>query len=165
MHYLLFFLCLITLPSCAQSFEGADALYEEGAYRKAAEAYAALLSTGGGDEYQYYRAGSAWALAGDTARALVYLQEAAASGYHHAEELRRDENLNPLHQTAAWSGIVAGVEGNLAEFEKDYDHGLQDRLERIRPDLRPLHAHDVHVAPLGHHSGLCLCHVGHRVGL
>ncbi|WP_116105604.1 DUF6624 domain-containing protein [Lewinella sp. IMCC34191] len=131
MRQLLIPLCLLTLPLCAQTLERADSLFGAGAYQTAAEAYTTAFATDTGDVYQLYSAASAWTLAGDTSQALFYLQQAADRGYRHADHVRRDENLTTLQHTGAWSPIVAAIEANLAEHEKDYDHELQDRLERI----------------------------------
>ena len=131
MRFFRLLLCLFTLPLAAQTFERADSLFQAEAYQESAEAYTAALATDTADVYQFYNAATAWALSGDTTQALNYLQQAAAGGYRHADHLKRDENLTMLHQTAAWPPIVAATEANLVEYEKDYDHELKDRLERI----------------------------------
>ena len=130
-HLFLFLHLLLTLPLTAQTFELADSLYHVEDYPAAAEAYTAAFKVEVGDVYQYYNAASASALVGDTAAALDYLQQAASNGYRHADHMRGDKNLISLHGTTAWPTIVTTVEANLAEYEKDYDHALKDRLERI----------------------------------
>ena len=131
MRYLILLFCVFTLPVTAQTFEQADSLYQAQAYQASADAFSKVLDNEEGDVYQYYTAACAWAQAGDTIRAIDYLRQAAAEGYRHADYIERDTNLNSLHFTTAWPTIVTSVEANLTEYEKDYDHALKDRLERI----------------------------------
>jgi hypothetical protein len=127
----LLLLCLLTLPLTAQTLEQADSLFHAQDYPASAASYTTAFESEEGDVYQYYNAASAWALSGDTTRAIAYLQRAATDGYRHADHLRRDENLESLRATSDWPAIVTAVEANLTEYEKDYDHALKDRLERI----------------------------------
>ncbi len=131
MRHITLLFCLFTLPLTAQTFDRADSLYQAQAYQASAEAFTEVLDNEEGDVYQYYTAACAWAQAGDTTQSLNYLQQAATNGYRHADYIERDTNLISLHSTAAWPAIVTTVEANLTEYEKDYDHALKDRLERI----------------------------------
>ena len=131
MRHFLHLLFFFALPLTAQTFDYADSLYYAEDYQASADAYTTAFKTEEGDVYQYYNAASAWALVGDTTKALDYLQQSATDGYRHHDHLRRDENLNSLHTSSMWPAIVSTVEANLTEYEKDYDHDLKDRLERI----------------------------------
>ena len=128
-------LLLATFSLRGQSFEEtiqqAHAHYLAKDYHASGQTYTEAFAMQSGDVAQYYNAACSWALAGDTTRALDYLQQAATLGYRNAKHLQKDSDLDTLHATAAWPKVVAKVEANLAEFEKDYDHALKDRLERI----------------------------------
>jgi tetratricopeptide (TPR) repeat protein len=129
-------LILLASPFCrAQSseepLEEARTAYANGQYVRAAEAYERAFQQEPGNATQYYNAACAWALAGNTHQAFQNLSLAVEAGWYNLQHLRRDPDLNSLHQEDAWQDILSKVEQIQSEKESQYNQGLKAQLEAL----------------------------------
>ncbi len=128
-------LVLSTFVIQAQTFEDlirkGDVHYDEKEYLESAKAYDNAFEIEEGNASQYYNAACSWALTGDTVHALNYLELSARKGWKNLKHIKKDSDLNSLHSVIGWEGVLATVQSNLDEYEKDFDKPLKERLEKI----------------------------------
>lgn len=128
-------LVLSTFVIQAQTFEDlirkGDVHYDEKEYLESAKAYDNAFEIEEGNASQYYNATCSWALTGDTVHALNYLELSARKGWKNLKHIKKDSDLNSLHSVIGWEGVLATVQSNLDEYEKDFDKPLKERLEKI----------------------------------
>lgn len=134
---LLFTILIITstISLQAQTFEdfinNGDKLYRESKYLESAKEYDEAFDLNEGTDGQYYNAACSWALSLDTINSIKYLKLSANKGWKNLKHIKQDKDLTSLHSTKEWKKILARVEANLAEYEKDFDKPLKEQLEKI----------------------------------
>jgi len=119
----------------AQSFDelisNGDKLYDEKKYLESAEAYEKAFVLEDGNASQYYNAACSWALSGDTINSVKYLNLAADNGWKNLKHIKSDKDLMSLHNVKVWSEVLAKIQANLEDYEKDFDKPLKGQLEKI----------------------------------
>lgn len=129
------FVCFTLFSLHAQSFADyirtGDSLYQAKEYHESAQAYEEAFRLEDGNALQHYNAACSWALSGDTTRSIQNLQLAADKGWKNVKHLQGDTDLEHLHSTSEWDTVMAAVRSNLAEYEKDFDKPLKEKLEQI----------------------------------
>jgi hypothetical protein len=128
-------MCAIVLPLQAQTFDelignGAKH-YDEKQYAESGKAYDQAFALKEGTAGQYYNAACAWVLAENAAQATKYLDLAADKGWKNVKHAQRDKDLNSLRTHQNWGPILAKMQANLDDYEKDFDKPLKEQLEKI----------------------------------
>lgn len=129
------FLSLFVLGLHAQTFEEfiseGDRLYDEGIYLESAQTYSKAFEIKEGNRSQYYNAACSYALAGESAEAMKHLNQAVDKGWMNLKHIKRDKDLNTLHDTPEWEAVLTKIQANIDEYEKDFDKPLKKQLEAI----------------------------------
>jgi len=87
--------------------------YKRGAYAKTVQYYEQMFALRDENpDYYYHLAASAYALLGNAAPALKYLQAAAEHGWAQAEWTRGQEEFSILHDAPEWETVLAQMENN-----------------------------------------------------
>ena len=132
---ILFALLLSPFTSWAQSYNDlilkAESAYQQKDYEASGKAYEQAFKLSGGNATDLYNAACSWALAENSEKALQNLDESAKAGYRSYDWLLQDTDLQSLHSAKGWTTVVEKVKSNLAEYEKDFDKPLQQKLEEI----------------------------------
>ncbi len=110
--------------------------YDSKDYKTSAEKYKAAFDQLDGTAYpnDRYNAACSYALAGDTENSyyhLFYLAEHPKVKFRSLEHISTDTDLNSLHDDQRWNKLLATVETNKKEFEKDFDQPLIAELDTI----------------------------------
>ncbi|MDP4826349.1 MAG: hypothetical protein NWR73_01585 [Flavobacteriales bacterium] len=141
-------LLFISVVGSAQTFEEkiteGDKLYSEGKFEASAQAFDAAFKLDEGDRLSYYNAACSWALTGDTINSMKYLNLAADKGWSNVKHVKTDKDLASLRDLFGWNDIVAKVQANLDNAEKDLNKPLKEQLEKIYvrdQTLRQLYEH------------------------
>lgn len=141
-------LLFISVLGSAQTFEEkiteGDKLYSEGKFEASAQAFDAAFKLDEGDRLSYYNAACSWALTGDTINSMKYLNLAADKGWSNVKHVKTDKDLASLRDLFGWNDIVAKVQANLDNAEKDLNKPLKEQLEKIYvrdQTLRQLYEH------------------------
>ncbi len=141
-------LLFISVVGSAQTFEEkiteGDKLYSEGKFEASAQAFDAAFKLNEGDRLSYYNAACSWALTGDTINSMKYLNLAADKGWSNVKHVKTDKDLTSLRDLFGWNDIVAKVQANLDNAEKDLNKPLKEQLEKIYvrdQTLRQLYEH------------------------
>lgn len=128
-------ICLLTFSSQAQSFKelikDGNQLYEEQNYLESAKVFEKAFLIEEGTSSNYFRAGRAWALTGDTTRSIQNLKLMADKGWIGLKHLKRDKALMSLHSVKGWEEVLSKVQSNIDDYEKDFDKPLKAQLEQI----------------------------------
>jgi hypothetical protein len=134
-NYLSLLLCLLSFTIQAQSFEewirSGDEHYSNKNYEASGEAYDAAFKLEEGTATQYYNAACSWALAGDPRVATHYLHRAADKGWWNVSHIKRDKDLESMHNRKAWGEIINRIKKNKELYEKDFNQELKAQLETI----------------------------------
>jgi hypothetical protein len=109
----------------------AMSLYKNKKYNEAGLLFDKAFKEKEGSSWQYCRAACAWALTGDKVKAMGYLKTAADKGWKNLDWMNRSKDLKGLRNEKEWKGVLAKVQANLDEYEKDFDKPLQKQLEAI----------------------------------
>ena len=97
-------------PSPQEIAQSAEAAYNAKHYVEAAALYLYAVARGDHSPDTLYNTACAVALAGDAPRAFSLLDQAAATGYSDAKNLKNDIDLAALHADARWPTFVARIE-------------------------------------------------------
>jgi hypothetical protein len=112
----------------------AETLYKQKEYRSSALKYSEAFASIGdkGTINDRYNAACSWAMAKEPDSAFYHLKRVAASGHFtNLDHLRKDLDLQSLHQDKRWQEIIALVTKYKDEKEKDYDKPLVAKLDSI----------------------------------
>ena len=109
----------------------ANALYEAKDYQASAGVYDQAFQQEEGTARHYYNAACSWALAGEQEQALDYLEKAVEKGYIALDWMQKDSDLVSLRDTERWQTVIKDLEIRIAEYEKDMNKPLKEKLERI----------------------------------
>lgn len=119
----------------AQSYESliqeAGKQYEAKQYKLSAELYDKAFKLQSGTALHYYDAACSWALAGDAEKSMNNLKLAGERGWRNLKHLKSDKDLVSLHNMPGWESLLALVQKNLDEYEKDFNKPLKNQLEKI----------------------------------
>jgi len=133
--FLTLLFCFLISFLQAQSFEElvqqGEKLYGEGKYPESAEAYWNAFKLNEGTAMQYYNAACSSSLSGDNELALIYLNLSADKGWLNLNHIKKDQDLSGLHHVKGWEDVLAKVQANKDDFEKDFDKDLKTQLEKI----------------------------------
>ena len=109
----------------------ADKCYDNKEYEKSGEYYDRAFRMQKGTSNDYYNAACSWALAGNKTKALEYLNLSVDLGWLNINHLKRDTDLNSLHQTKEWDELVDKVTKKVDEYESHLNKPLKRELEVI----------------------------------
>lgn len=112
----------------------AETLYKQKEYRSSALKYSEAFASIGdkGTINDRYNAACSWAMANEPDSAFYHLKRVAASGHFtNLDHLRKDLDLQSLHQDKRWQEIITLVTKYKDEKEKDYDKPLVAKLDSI----------------------------------
>jgi len=128
-------LLLIHHLLAAQSFDSmvADAAlkYEKKNYRESGLLYDQSFRLKPGSALHYYDAACSWSLAGDVEKGMHYLKLSAEHGWKNLKHLNSDNDLKNLHDAKGWNEVLALVQKNLDDYEKDFNKPLKQQLEQL----------------------------------
>ena len=129
--------CLAALSAFAQSKEElsnqALAAYNRKEYVSSASLYVQAIRKGALDADNYYNAACCYALSGDKENAFLFLEQSIRGGYHDAEHLQKDTDLDTLHADPRWPGVVASTQVTARRLE-NFWNGPSLRSS-YKPDL------------------------------
>ena len=132
---LTFLFAILAYFTFAQSFDQlihlSDSLYQAENYLESGKVAAQAFQLQEGNASQYYNAACSWALAGDTISAIRFLDLSADKGWIKKKWMFKDKDLKSLHEVKGWDAVVAKVQANIDEYEKDFDKPLKVQLEKI----------------------------------
>ena len=106
----------------------AGAAYYRQEYAKSAALYQQAVAKGARDTDTIYNAACSTALAGDKETAFRYLNKAIAAGFRSTDHLKRDPDLNSLHDDARWAKAIAASEAQQAKYIKDHGDPIKTRF-------------------------------------
>jgi hypothetical protein len=126
-------ICSLTVQ--AQTFydltKKADSLYKAENYLESGRTFEQAFKINEGYSGQYYNAACSWALSGDTIKSIRFLNLSADKGWKNKKWMLKDKDLKSLHSVNGWEDILAKVQTNLDEYEKNFDKPLKEKLEKI----------------------------------
>ena len=122
---------LIFAQTYKEYWHTADSLYRIKEYKQAGIEFDNALKLKEGDKDNYAYAASAWASAGDTTKALHYLNLTADKGWYRKKLIENDSVFVFLHKFNEWDTILKKIQANIDEYEKDYNKPLKAELEDI----------------------------------
>jgi len=128
---ILIFLMLFTAiakPQVGDSLiQKAESFYENGKYLQSAQAYDQAFKTAGKATLNdMYNAACSFALAGDTAQSVFYLEKAADHGFYELKYLNQDSDLESLHTLNSWQDIIQKVQANYDKLNITLKEKLED---------------------------------------
>lgn len=133
--FILFYFFLFFNTIKAQDFDSlikeANDLYDSELYENSAKKYEAALLLEEGHPYNYYNAACSWALASDTSNAIRNLYLSVEKGYKNLKHIKKDTDLSSLHELDAWNKILALIQKNIDDYEKDFDKPLKAAIEKL----------------------------------
>lgn len=109
----------------------ADTLYQEGKYADSGKSFDTAFAVKTGTASDYYDAACSWALAGETDKALSYLEQSIDQGWSNKKHLEQDEDLKTLHSRKEWTILLATLQKNINDFEKGLNQPLKEQLELL----------------------------------
>jgi len=109
----------------------ADKCYNDKEYRNSGEYYDRAFKIQKGTSNDYYNAACSWALAGNKTKALECLNQSIDLGWLNIDHLKKDTDLNSLHQTKEWEELINKVEKKVNEYESHLNKPLRRELEAI----------------------------------
>jgi len=109
----------------------ADKCYNNKDYKNSGEYYDRAFKIQKGTSNDYYNAACSWALAGNKTRALEYLNESVDLGWVNINHLKKDTDLNSLHQANEWGELINKLEKKVDEYESHLNKPLMRELEAI----------------------------------
>jgi tetratricopeptide (TPR) repeat protein len=109
----------------------ADKCYNNKEYEKSGEYYDRAFKIQKGTSNDYYNAACSWALAGKKTRALEYLNESVDLGWVNINHLKKDTDLNSLHQANEWGELISKLQKKVDEYESHLNKPLMRELEAI----------------------------------
>lgn len=96
------------------------AAYDKNEYANSAKLYQAAIAKGARETDVIYDAACSTALAGDKETAFQLLDKAIAAGFRNTDHLKRDTDLNSLHEDKRWAKAIAASEAQAAKYIKDH---------------------------------------------
>ncbi|MBS1787424.1 MAG: hypothetical protein JST85_06870 [Acidobacteria bacterium] len=107
--------------------------YEQKEYAKSARLFHEAITRGARDTDTLYNAACSTALAGDKATAFQLLNKAIAAGFRNTDHLRRDGDLESLHDDPHWAKLIAASEAQQTKYLKD--HSNPNKVRFITEDI------------------------------
>lgn len=117
--------------------EKAEDHYQKAEYKESAEHYQAAHDVLGGKSVptDRYKAAEAFAMAGDSEKALFHLKYLAQHKqvkYKEVEKLEAAEAFTSIRSEEGWKEVMTLVEANKAEYEQYLDKPLAEKLAKIQ---------------------------------
>ncbi|MFH0881374.1 MAG: DUF6624 domain-containing protein [bacterium] len=116
----------------------AQMAFQNGQYSVAANRYSTLYTLTGKRLHYAVEAAAAWAMAGESGRAIQFLHRAIQGGYHDLNELESRDAFSTLKTTLEWNGIVNGVRENEKLYRQRINLTLYDLFQADQDDRRNL---------------------------
>ncbi|MEO1513513.1 MAG: DUF6624 domain-containing protein [Bacteroidota bacterium] len=111
-------------------YSKADSLYKAKDFLPAAKLYQEAAE-GRNSASAYYNAACSWALVGQTAPALSCLDKSIDAGWTDLEWMKKDSDLNSLHETDEWAQSIQKLGAIVEEIERKLNKPLKKELEEI----------------------------------
>jgi hypothetical protein len=109
----------------------AEKSYEKQEYQKSAWYYDEAFKIQKGKAGEYYNAGCSWAMAGDKEKASGYLNQAVDLGWLNINHLKKDTDLNILHDSKEWADLLKKLQQKVDAYESHLNKNLMRELEGI----------------------------------
>jgi hypothetical protein len=109
----------------------AEKCYDNKEYNNSGEYYDKAFSIRMGKPDDYYNAACSWVLAGNKVKAVNYLHQSIELGWLNINHLKKDTDLDSLHNTWEWEQLVDKLQRNVDEFESHLNKPLMKELEAI----------------------------------
>jgi tetratricopeptide (TPR) repeat protein len=114
--------------SAAELVNEGMAAYQKKDYAQSARLLQEAVSKGANDVDTLYNTACSLALAGDSQRALQFLDKAIRAGFRNTNHLNSDADLNSLHNDASWKKIVAACAEQQARWIKNHSDPEKTRF-------------------------------------
>ncbi len=133
----LFFLLLtcICINIHAQDYgkliQEANALYDKKQYNEGLQKMQEALKITDKYSGDLYNGACFASLAGDKKKAFNWLYKALKLGWVDVNHLKKDADMNALHNTKKWKKLIADMQKEKTKIEANYDIPLKEKLEKI----------------------------------
>lgn len=129
-------LCFISYSVNAQQnytrlIAQADSLYRVKDYKMANEKYISALKMEHKDKNVLYNAAYVAALAGDEKNAFKFLNLSIDRGWSNLEHIKKDSDLNSLHNSEQWTKVLNKLKLQLDKIETNYNKEAKLSLEKV----------------------------------
>jgi hypothetical protein len=137
-HLLFITILFLSITSLAQTYrklvKQADSLYTAKDFKRSNDFYQKAFKVKRKNENDLYNGACSAALAGDKRSAYEFLELAFRNGWTNITHLRKDTDLESLHNDKQWTGLLMRVQKKADELESSYDKALQKELLAIFDD-------------------------------
>lgn len=144
-HFLLIsFSLILSLSVHAQTYRKlvgqADSLYKAKNYSGSSTLYQQAFKLEHKKSTDLYNGACSAALAGDKPTAYKLLNLAFSNGWANVDHLKKDTDLESLHNDKQWADLVVKMQKKAAELEAGYDKPLRGELLSILDDDQQIRA-------------------------
>lgn len=128
---LLFFFTSVNAQEYSKLISEADKLYEAKDYKMSTDLYTKAFKIESKNPNDLYNGACASSLAGNTEKALKWLNLSIDNGWTNLKHLNSDTDLENLHSKKEWRKTIGKLEKKLQLIEANYDKPLQAELLKI----------------------------------
>jgi tetratricopeptide (TPR) repeat protein len=114
----------------------ANALYKQGDYEAAAQAYSRAIALGATKPDTYYNAACSWSLSGNADRAFGMLEQALEHGYRDVDLFETDTDLNSLRDDPRWGAVVKRCRDAKSAYLETINVELYEMYQADQADRR-----------------------------
>ena len=111
-----------------------DSLYNAKDYKKSNQLYQQAFKLEKKNPNDLYNAACSAAMAGDNKNAFESLESAFQNGWLDIDHLKKDTDLDGLHQNKKWTEIINKMQSKVDSIEANYDKPIQQELLKILED-------------------------------
>jgi hypothetical protein len=128
---LLFLVTSVNAQDYSKLISEADKLYEAKDYKMSTDLYTKAFKIKSKNPNDLYNGACASSLAGNTEKALKWLNLSIDNGWTNLKHLNSDTDLENLHSKKEWKKTIGKLEKKLQLMEVNYDKPLQAELLKI----------------------------------
>jgi hypothetical protein len=128
---LLFLFTSVNAQEYSKLIREADKLYEAKDYKMSTDLYTKAFKIESKNPNDLYNGACASSLAGNTEKALKWLNLSIDNGWTNLKHLNSDTDLENLHSKKEWRKTIGKLEKKLQLMEANYDKPLQAELLKI----------------------------------
>ena len=103
-------------------------------YAESINFYQRAFKIANNNRFDMYGAACSAALGGQQHLAIQWLRQAFSNGYINIEHVKKDSDLNILHNLKEWKLLIADMQKKVDQLEATYNKPLQLRLLKIYDD-------------------------------
>ncbi|MFI5252338.1 MAG: DUF6624 domain-containing protein [Bacteroidota bacterium] len=109
----------------------ANKCYDAKEYKNSGEYYDSAFSIQKGTMNDYYNSACSWTLAGNKNKAVEYLNRSIDLGWRYIDHLKKDTDLDSLHDTKEWEELIDKAQKKADEYESHLNKPLISELAAI----------------------------------